>query len=92
MNFKQKEVLDSIMKKLQEQFPEVEMLTVEELKSNCFWVSVTELPDEEQQFELDDLMAELATDALMDYGFEFQFVPTRVTEAARETASQPLAA
>ena len=82
MNFKQKEILHQIIAKLQEKFPEVRLVSVSELGANSFWISVTELPDEERQFELDDVMAELSTDALMDYGFDFQFVPTSVEKAA----------
>jgi hypothetical protein len=77
-NFKQEEILNNIIKKLQEKFSEVQLVSVEELGPNSFWISVTEPSDEEKQLELDDLMAELSTDALMDYGFDFQFVPTRL--------------
>ena len=87
MNFKQEDVLKSIIAKLQEKFPEVRLIHVEELKANSFWVTVSELADEERQFELDDVMAELSTDALIDYGFEFQFVPTSVEKVELQETS-----
>ena len=82
MNFKQEEVLHNIMRRLQKKFAEARLVGVSELGANSFWITVTEPSDEEQQLELDHLMADLSTDALMDYGFDFQFVPTSVAQAA----------
>ena len=75
INFKQEEVLQNIIKKLQEKFPEIELISIEEIGPNSFWVGLIEPSDEDQQLELDDLQAKLGTDALMDYGINFHFVP-----------------
>ena len=79
LNFKQEEVLNTIVTKLQEKFPQVRLVTVEELRANMFWVTMLEPEDEEQQMEFDAIQGELATDALMDYGFSFRFVPASVS-------------
>ena len=81
-NVKQQEVLQQIIHRIQDTFPDVKLLKIEELKANTFWITITELPNEEQQFQLDDLVADLSTDALVDYGFEFQFVPVNSEQAA----------
>jgi len=75
MSFKQQEVLKSIIGKMQERFPEVKLVEVEEMNTQSFWVSLIEPTDEDRQFELDDLQAELGTDALLDYGINFHFMP-----------------
>jgi hypothetical protein len=82
INVKQQEVLQQIMHRIHDTFPDVKLLKIEELKANTFWITITELPNEEQQFQLDDLVADLSTDALVDYGFEFQFVPVNSEQVA----------
>ena len=79
LNFKQEEVLNTIVTKLQEKFPQVRLVTVEELRANMFWVTMLEPEDEDQQMAFDAVQGELATDALMDYGFSFRFVPASVS-------------
>lgn len=81
MNFKQEEVLQSIIAKLQEKFPEVQLVSVEELGADSFWVTLIEPSDEDRQIELEALQGELVTDALMDYGFVFQLVPASMEKA-----------
>jgi len=82
MNFKQEEVLNNIITKLQEKFPEVRLVNIQELRSNMFWVTLIEPDDEDRQIELEELQGELATDALMDYGFSFRFVPASLKKVA----------
>jgi len=82
INFKQKEVLNKIVGTLQEKFPEVRLVSVEDLGANSFWVTMLEPAEEERQDAFDDLQAELATDALIDYGFQFRFVPASSRELA----------
>lgn len=82
MNFKQREVLDHTIKTLQEKFPEVQLRSIAELNANSFWITVTEPSDEDQEMAMVELIGKLSTDALMDYGFDFQFVPTRMEQAA----------
>jgi hypothetical protein len=75
MNFKQKEVLESIIAELRQKFPEVRLTGVEELSPHEFWVILTEPDDEERQLALDALQGELGTDALLNYGVNFHFMP-----------------
>jgi len=75
MNFKQKEVLENIVAGLRKEFPEVRLVGVEEITPFEFWVSLTEPEDEERQNALDELQGELGTDALLDYGVNFHFMP-----------------
>lgn len=82
MNFKQEEVLQNIIATLKEKFPEIHLISVEELNPHSFWVTINDLSDEDEQFALDDLMAELTTDALIDYGVNFQFVPAKTAKVS----------
>ncbi len=75
MNFKQQEILDAIISKFQERFPEVRLVGVEELNPHEYWVLLVEPTDEDRLFELERLQAELGTDALVDYGVNFHFMP-----------------
>lgn len=75
MNFKQKEVLENIIAELQQKFPEVRLKGIEELNPYEFWVMLTEPDDEEGQLALDALQGELGTDALLNYGVNFHFMP-----------------
>ncbi|MCP4405443.1 MAG: hypothetical protein GY801_50095 [bacterium] len=92
MNFKQQEVLENIVATLQKKFADAHVVSVEDLGANSFWVTMVEPTDEEQQLEFDELQAELATDALIDYGFQFRFVPTDAKENMQKTASYRQAA
>jgi len=78
MNFKQKEVLENIIAELQKKFPEVRLTGIEELSPHEFWVILTEPDDEECRLALDTLQGELGTDALLDYGVNFHFMPAVV--------------
>jgi len=75
MNFKQKEILDTMIVKFQTRFPEVRLVNVEELNPYEFWVVLEEPTDEKRQRALEELQAELGTDALVDYGVNFHFIP-----------------
>jgi hypothetical protein len=79
MSWKQQEVLDKMLGKIQERFPEVKLVRVEEVNTQSFWISLIEPADEERQFELNDLQAELGTDALLEYGINFHFMPADAT-------------
>lgn len=82
MTYKQKEVLEQAISKVQRQFPEVRLINVSEMNANSFWIRLTEPRDEDEELKMVELLGKLATDALMDYGFDFQFVPTNGVKAA----------
>ena len=87
MNFKQQEVLNNIIVKFQEKFPEVRLVDVQELNPYEYWVLLLEPSDEDRLFELERLQAELGTDALVDYGVNFHFMPADPEEAMRKGIS-----
>jgi hypothetical protein len=80
MNHKQQEILDDILNTIQKQFPEVHLINIDELNANTYWVTITEPSDEELELQMIELLGELSTDALLDYGFQFQFVPVSQKE------------
>ncbi|QTA91955.1 hypothetical protein [Desulfonema magnum] len=84
MNFKQKEVLENIIAGLQKKFPEVRLVGIEELNPFEFWVTLTEPADEERQIALETLQGELGTDALLDYGVNFHFMPAAFERAGQQ--------
>lgn len=86
MNFKQREVLERIMSKLQQQFPEVRLVSVEDITPYEFWVNLVEPTDEDRQMALEDLQAELGTEALVDYGVNFRFMPITEPIEPHQTA------
>ena len=88
MNFKQREVLENIVAGLREKFPEVRLVGVEELSPFEFWVMLTEPADEERQLAMERLQGELGTDALLDYGVDFHFMPA----ASESRQSDPMQA
>lgn len=92
MNFKQQEILDAIIAKFQERFPEVRLVEVEELNPHEYWVLLIEPTDEDRLFELERLQAELGTDALVDYGVNFHFMPAGSEEAVQQERVHPQAA
>ncbi len=86
MNFKQREVLDQIIVKLQEQFPEVRLVSIEDITPYEFWVNMIEPTDEDRQMALSELQAELGTDAIVDYGINFHFMPVNEPVALHQAA------
>lgn len=82
MNRKQQEILDHILHVVQENFPEVQIVNIDELAANSYWITVTEPSEEDQELQLVELLGELSTDALIDYGFQFQFVPVNSMQVA----------
>ena len=82
LNFKQEEVLGTIINKLKKKYSEVKLENVEYLAPDTFWVVIKEPSDEDEAIEMDDLLGDLVTDALVDYGFSFRFVPASRDEIA----------
>jgi hypothetical protein len=82
MSHKQREVLDQLMRTLHQKFPEVHLVSISELTANSYWITITEPSDEDEELKMVELLGELSTDALMDYGFDFQFVTTTVDKVA----------
>ncbi len=87
MNCKQREVLDHIIVKLQEQFPEVQLFSVEDITLYEFWVNMIEPTDEDRQMALEELQAKLGTDAIVVYGINFHFMPVNEPELTKQAAA-----
>ncbi len=80
MTFKQKEVLDKLILNVQKKFPETQLVSVAELNGNSFWIQIL-LPDDDNRFYAAiTVVAKHAMDALLDYGFDFQFVPVKESD------------
>ena len=58
-NFEQQEILQDIVAKLQAQFPEVRLVSVEDITPYEFWVNLIEPTDEDRLLKLEELEAEL---------------------------------
>lgn len=82
MNHKQQEVFEHILARVHTNFPESKVVDIDELTANSYWITITEPFDEEKELQMIELLGELATDALVDYGFQFQFVPIPATDMA----------
>ncbi len=82
MNHKQKEILEHILDTVQKNFPEVQVVNIDELTGNSYWITLTEPSNEDKELQMVELLGELSTDALIDYGFQFQFVPVNPTQLA----------
>ena len=74
MTYKQQEVLESIINTLQKKFPEVQLVSVSELNTNSYWITITEPSHEDDELKMVEMLGQLITDALTEYGFDFQFV------------------
>ncbi len=75
MTFKQKEVLDKIMLKIQKKFPESRIINIAELNGNSFWIQILVPADDDRFLALVKVLGKQVLNALLDYGFDFQFVP-----------------
>ncbi len=74
MNSKQQEIFDDLIRAIQAKHSQVQIASVTELDANSYWISIAMPSDEDEEFEARDLLADLATDVLVDYGFNFRFV------------------
>ncbi len=81
MTFKQKEVLDKIMVKVQKKFPESRILSITELNGNSFWIQILFPADDDQFMVMVKVLGKQVLKALLDYGFDFQFVPVTEKDA-----------
>ncbi len=79
INFKQKELIDTLFNMIKEKFPGVEFISITESPEdpNDLWVNITAPNDEEREIELRAFASEKATDILLDYGYHFSIMPTR---------------
>jgi hypothetical protein len=84
INFKQEELIDSLMSDIRERYPEVELIKVVESAENpsTLWIRVTAPEDEEREIEMREFASEKVADILLDYGYHMLVMPTRRLEEA----------
>ena len=78
INFKQKELIDYLLKRVQKKFPEIELIEITHSPEdpNDLWVNVTKPEDEDREIELMEFASDIETDILLDYGYSIMIMPT----------------
>ena len=73
INLKQQQLLDELLSKVKERYPEIEVSYLEESPEDPddIWINVIAEMDEDRQMEMSLYAAELETDILTDYGYAF---------------------
>jgi hypothetical protein len=77
INFKQKELSQQLFDKLKTQYPEIELVSIEEspIYQDSIWVNIIMPEDEERDISMSELAAEISTDMLTDYGYDIMISP-----------------
>lgn len=79
INFKQQELIDSLLHAVKEKYPEVEFINVTESPEDPadLWINVTAPDDEDRELELSEFTSQLSTDILQDYGYLILVMPRK---------------
>ncbi len=79
INFKQQELIDTLIDDLKNHFPDVRFVDITESPENPndLWINVTEPEDEDREIELTRFFSEKTADILMDYGYHMLVMPIR---------------
>jgi len=77
INFKQQELIDSLLKALKKNFPDVKFIDITESPENPndLWIRVPDPEDDEKQLRLIKYFSRKTTDILMDYGYHILVMP-----------------
>ena len=77
INFKQQELIDSLLKALKKNFSDVKFVDITESPENpdALWIRVTDPEDDEKQLRLIKYFSRKTTDILMDYGYHILVMP-----------------
>lgn len=78
INFKQKELIETLEQEIKSQFPAFKILSVSDNADNGLWITIKELNDEESELEMEEIIAEKVTNILVTHGYHFQVIPTKV--------------
>ncbi len=78
INFKQEELIETLMREIRERFPEVALIKVIESPEGdaTLWILTTEAETEDRQLELLEFAANKTTDIHLDYGYHMLVMPT----------------
>lgn len=79
INFKQNELILSLIEDLNRYFPDVKFFDVTESPENPddLWINVSRPNDDDREIELTDFFSEKTADILMDYGYHILVMPIR---------------
>lgn len=79
INFKQQELIDSLLHAVKEKYPVVEFINVTESPEDPadLWINVTAPDDEDRELELSEFTSQLSTDILQDYGYLILVMPRK---------------
>lgn len=71
INFKQQQLIDELLTKVKEHYPEIKFkhLEVSPDDPDHIWIIVNADMDEDREIELHSYSSELQTDILLDYGY-----------------------
>ncbi|MDM8537372.1 hypothetical protein QUF70_11500 [Desulfobacterales bacterium HSG17] len=77
INFKQEELIESLMEQIKEKFPEVSLIKVMEACNDpeSLWIKVTSPEDEDREMELRDFAGDKVSDMFLDYGYHMLVMP-----------------
>jgi hypothetical protein len=86
INFKQQELSQQLFERLQERFPEIELLSVAESPENPqnLWVTILMPEDEDRELALREMAGDLSMDLLLTFGYHIT-----IRAAARKASSAP---
>jgi hypothetical protein len=77
LNHKQQELIDQLVKEIEERFPEVKFVEVgpSPESESTLWLDFTKPDDEDRLAALMEYASERTTDILLDYGYHFVVLP-----------------
>ena len=77
INHKQKQLIDELIFKVQERYPEIVFKDLETSPDDPqhIWINVVADMDEDREIEMTHFASEIATDILMDYGYAISIMP-----------------
>jgi hypothetical protein len=77
INFKQLELSHELFNRLQAEFPEIQLVEIEEspVYRDNIWVNLLMPADEDREIGLRGLAADISTDILLDYGYHISIMP-----------------
>jgi hypothetical protein len=77
INIKQQQLMDELFNKVKERYPEIVFKDLQECPDDPehIWINVIADMDEDREIEMRMFASELATDILIDYGYDFSIMP-----------------
>ncbi len=83
INFKQEELIDTLMKQIRQKFPEVDLINITESPEDpeSLWINVTAPDDDDRDMELIEFAGDKVTDILLDYGYHMLVMPVQAKAA-----------